>query len=150
MSEAAETTFHIRLSAPAQSCRSNTAARRSQHHTLMRAYQARYVILPPGRNHGSILRWLDERYDPQALAALEAHRPGLEEALIAPHVNAAIAANLSVDVADYTAALLQGLRQQSENAFTAFLRTTPHRGAHFRVFLLQSSADLLAEASATS
>lgn len=96
------------------------------------------------------MQWLDQRYDPATSAALEAERPGLEQTLIAPNVHAAIAANLGAEVADYAAALLPRLRREPENPFTAFLRTAPNREAHYRDFLLQSSADLLAEASASA
>ena len=42
------------------------------------------------------------------------------------------------------------MRRQAENAFTAYLRTSPNAEAHYRNFLIQSSADLLAEASASA
>jgi hypothetical protein len=135
---------------PAPSQVADAAGLHGQHQTLMRAYQARYVVLPPSWPAGSILGWLDQRYDPAVLAALEAERPRLEQALIAPQVDAAIADNVSADVAAYAAGLQTRLRSEPETAFTAFLRTAPDREDHYRDFLLQSSADLLAEASASA
>jgi hypothetical protein len=120
----------------------------AQHQSLMRAYQARYIVLPP--TSGSIIADLDRRYDPADLARLEASRPRLERALIAPQAAAAIKAANGADVLAYAEALLPRLRAEPENAFTAFLRTSDGREAHYRNFLLQSSADLLAEASASA
>ena len=116
--------------------------------TLMRAYQARYIVLPPAS--GSIIADLDRRYDPADLARLEAARPGLERALIVPQAVAAKKAAQGADVLAYAEALLPRLRAEPENPFTAFLRTSADREAHYRNFLLQSSADLLAEASASA
>jgi hypothetical protein len=122
----------------------------AQHQTLMRAYQARYIVLPPAPGGGSILAELNRRYDPAELARLEAQRPALEQALIAPQAEAAIKAAAGSDVAAYAEALVPRLRAEPETPFTAFLRTTPNRESHYRDFLLQSSADLLAEASASA
>ena len=121
-----------------------------QHLTLMRAYQARYIVLPPVRAGGSIISELDQRYDPAELARLEAMRPALERALIGHRADWAISASATADVAAYAESLLPRLRAEPENSFMAFLRTTPSREAHYRDFLLQSSADLLAEASASA
>ena len=126
------------------------AALHGQHQTLMRAYQARYIVLPPVPAGGSIISELNRRYDPAELARLEAIRPTLERALISPHADRAISAFAAADVMAYAEALLPRLRAEPENPFTTFLRTTPGRDAHYRDFLLQSSADLLAEASASA
>lgn len=120
----------------------------AKHQALMRAYQARYVLLP--EDGGPILARLRRRYDPQAMARLEALRTGLEQELIAPLAEAAIAANAGAEVAAYAEALSPRLRNAPENAFTAFLRDIPDREHHYRDFLIQSSADLLAEASASA
>ncbi len=120
----------------------------AKHQTLMRAYQARYVLLPS--QGGSILARLKRHYDPAEMARLEALRAGLELELIAPQARAAIAATAGHDVAAYAEGLLPKLRDAPENAFTAFLRTDANRAHHYRDFLVQSSADLLAEASASA
>lgn len=122
----------------------------AQHQTLMRAYQTRYIVLPAAPAGGSIIAELNRRYDSAEMARLEAYRPGLERALIAPHADPAITAAVSSDVVAYAEALLPRPRAEPENPFTAFLRTTPNREPHYRDFLLQSSADLLAEASASA
>jgi hypothetical protein len=150
MSPAVDTAVRARSEARPPSQAPDAAGLHGRHQTLMRAYQARYVVLPPSRPAGSILGWLDQRYDPAVLAALEAQRPGLEQALIAPLVDAAIAETRGADVAGYAADLQTRLRIEPETAFTAFLRAAPNREAHYRDFLLQSSADLLAEASASA
>lgn len=127
-----------------------TAVLHAQQQTLMRAYQARYIVLPPAPAEGSIITELNRRYDPTELARLEASRPALERTLIAPRADAAIRSAADRDVIAYAEALLPRLRAEPENPFTAFLRSTPSREHHYRDFLLQSSADLLAEASASA
>jgi hypothetical protein len=134
----------------ASSADPDAALLHAQHQTLMRAYQARYVVLPQPEFGGSIQQWLDARYDATVLAELEAQRPGLERTLFERQAAAAIAANRNADVADYAAALRARIKGEPENPFTAFLRASPDREAHYRDFLLQSSADLLAEASASA
>ncbi len=116
----------------------------------MRAYQNRYVVLPAQWPGGSLLDHLDARYDPAEVARLEALRPALEAELIIPAVVAAKHATLNLQFDAYVETLLPELRQSGENAFTAFLRDNPDRDHHYRNFLLQSSADLLAEASASA
>ena len=118
--------------------------------TLMRAYQSRYVVLPQDGMSGSIRDWLDRRYDAAELARLAMARPALEQDLVAPVVAEALAAAAGADVAAYAQALLPRVRREPANAFTASLRGNPDRAHHYRDFLLQSSADLLAEASASA
>jgi hypothetical protein len=126
------------------------ARRHARHQTLMRAYQNRYVVLPAQRPGRSLLEHLDARYDPAEVARLEALRPALETELILPAVAAAKEAAANVPFDTYVETLLPQLRASGENAFTAFLRGNPARDHHYRNFLLQSSADLLAEASASA
>ncbi|MGH6910508.1 MAG: iron-containing redox enzyme family protein, partial [Phenylobacterium sp.] len=78
--------------------------------------------------------------------ALDAVRPELEADLIAPLVGE----TTGVDAAAYIAAMLADIRGAGENPFTAWLATTDHRDDHYRNFLVQSSPDLLAEASASA
>lgn len=124
--------------------------RHVQHQTLMRAYQARYVLLPQTAPNGGFLERLRRHYDPHEMARLEALRIALEDELLAPQVEAARRASAGADLAAYAAALPGEIRAAPENAFTAWLRGTPHREHHYRNFLLQSAADLLAEASASA
>ena len=42
-----------------------------RHQTLMRAYQARYMLLPGAAPGGSIIDHLNRHYDPEAMAELE-------------------------------------------------------------------------------
>lgn len=124
--------------------------RHAKHQALMRAYQARYMLLPDDDAGGSILKRLHRHYDPVEMARLEGLRAGLEAELIAPMVEAAKQASAGRDLAAYATALLPELRERPEDAFTAWLRTNPNREHHYRSFLIQSSADLLAEASASA
>ena len=126
------------------------ARRHARHQALMRAYQNRYVVLPARRPGGSVLGYLDARYDPAEIARLEALRPALEAELVLPAVATAKRAAASLPFDTYVETLLPELREGRENAFTAFLRGDPDRDHHYRNFLLQSSADLLAEASASA
>ncbi len=120
----------------------------AKHQALMRAYQARYVLLPD--RGGAILARLRRHYDPAEMARLEALRADLELELMAPGVQAAIEANAGADIIAYAEALLPRLRDGPETPFTAFLRGVDGREHHYRDFLVQSSADLLAEASASA
>ena len=127
----------------------------AKHQALLRAYQARYVLLPreapkSDLGGGSIVDRLRAHYDPEEMAGLEALRRGLEAELLVPRVEAIRTATADVRLADYVARLLPELRGQPENPFTAWLRGRPEREAHYRNFLIQSSADLLAEASASA
>ena len=126
----------------------------AKHQTLMRAYQSRYVLLPTEGFNGSILAHLDRHHDPTEMTRLDGLRPGLEQELIAPQARAALQAHAQAgagaDVARYAEALLGELRGGEENPFTVVLRGQPARAHHYRDFLLQSSADLLAEASASA
>lgn len=126
------------------------ASRHARHQALMRAYQNRYVVLPARRPGGSLLRHLDVRYDPAEVARLEALRPALEAELVLPAVAAAKRAAAGMPFETYVQTLIPELREGDENGFIAFLRGDPDRDHHYRNFLLQSSADLLAEASASA
>jgi hypothetical protein len=149
--EAVPAIWDQRIDAAGLSCAADAGSLlHAEHQALMRAYQSRYVLLPRDARAGSVLAQLRRRYDPDDMAHLEALRPTLESALIAPAADAAVAANAGADVAAYAEALLPELRGGEENAFTAWLRTNPDREHHYRDFLLQSSADLLAEASASA
>ena len=122
----------------------------AKHQLLMRAYQARYMLLPDAPPGGCIVERLQRHYDPAEMAALEALRHGLEAELVAPKVAVARKAAARCDLDAYVEALLPRLRAQSEDDFIAALRISPHREAHYRNFLIQSAADLLAEASASA
>jgi hypothetical protein len=121
--------------------------RHAAHQRLLRAYQARYIVLP---DKGPVLEAFRRHYDPDALAALAEERLELERALIAPAAQAAIAACAGADALAYAEALIPELRAEPEPPFMAFLRGCDERAHHYRDFLIQSSADLLAEASASA
>ncbi|CAN5206579.1 hypothetical protein BH10PSE4_BH10PSE4_38780 [soil metagenome] len=122
----------------------------ARHQTLMRAYQSRYALLPTDGAAGNAVEQLRRRYEPRTLAMVEATRTDLEDLLITPAIEHARAAALGVDWAAYADTLLRDVRGAPENPFVAFLRTSPQREDHYRNFLLQASADLLAEASASA
>ena len=117
-----------------------------KHQALMRCYQARYVLLPSQAPAGGLLGPMQRHYDPGRLQALDAVRPALEAELIAPLVGAGTGAG----AADYIEVMLADIRGAGENPFTAWLATTDRRDDHYRNFLVQSSPDLLAEASASA
>jgi hypothetical protein len=126
------------------------ALRHAKHQVLMRAYQARYMLLPDASPGGCIVERLRRHHDPVEMAALEALRHGLEAELIGPQVAEARLAAAGRDLGAYVRALLPELRARPEDSFIAALRASPHGEAHYRNFLVQSSADLLAEASASA
>lgn len=122
----------------------------AKHQVLLRAYQARYVLLPRDAQGGSVVERLRRHYDPQEMARLDALRRDLEAELLEPRAEAARYAARGVRLAGYVERLLPELRSQPENPFTSYLRDNQNREAHYRNFLIQSSADLLAEASASA
>jgi nitrosourea synthase len=112
---------------------------------LMRCYQARYVLLPAEAPPGGVLGPLQRHYDEVRLRALAELRPRLEAELIAPLALPGLG-----EIAPYVDAMLAEIRGAPQNAFTAFLAGAEHREDHYRNFLVQSSPDLLAEASASA
>ena len=116
-----------------------------RHQALLRAYQARYVVLPAEAPAGGVLEPLRRHYDAGRAGALTAVRPCLEAALIAP-----LAPEPKGEVGAYAAVMLAEIRDAPENDFTAWLSGAAHRDDHYRNFLVQSSPDLLAEASASA
>jgi hypothetical protein len=116
-----------------------------KHQALMRGYQARYVLLPQAAPPGGVIAPLRRHYDEGRLQALGELRPRLEAELIAPLAPAG-----QGDIGPYVEAMLAEIRNAAENPFTAFLRSAEHRDDHYRNFLVQSSPDLLAEASASA
>ena len=124
-----------------------------QHQALMRAYQTRYVVLPEDPPRGGVLAPLRRHYDEDRLKVLAALRPSLEAELIAPLESAGQGARRGAgqgDIGPYIEAMLAEFRDASENPFTVFLAGAAHRDSHYRNFLVQSSPDLLAEASASA
>jgi hypothetical protein len=116
-----------------------------KHQALMRCYQARYILLPDEAPAGGVLAPLARHYSAGRLAALRELRPRLEAELTAP-----LALRGEGDVEAYVEAMLAEIRGGAENAFTGFLAGADHREDHYRNFLVQSSPDLLAEASASA
>ncbi|HEY2357624.1 MAG TPA: iron-containing redox enzyme family protein [Phenylobacterium sp.] len=116
-----------------------------KHQALMRCYQARYVLLPEQAPAGGVLAAMQRHYGAPRLAALSDLRADLEAELITPLVPVGAG-----DVARYTEAILSEIREAPENAFTVFLAGAQHQADHYRNFLVQSSPDLLAEASASA
>jgi hypothetical protein len=116
-----------------------------KHQALMRAYQARYVLLPETAPPGGIAAAIAAHYDPARLRLLAELRPGLEAELIAPLAPAG-----EGEIGDFVEAMLAEIRGGPENPFTAFLAGVADRQDHYRNFLVQSSPDLLAEASASA
>lgn len=117
-----------------------------RHQALMRSYQGRYVLLPDAGS-ASVVEQMQRFYDPAARLALDRHRPGLEAALLAPLAD-------SIDVpmpcADYIVQMRDSLRAAPAGDYLIWLDGLDARTHHYRNFLIQSSTDLLAEASASA
>jgi len=143
--EAPPAVYDSRIDAPGEAADPALSAF-VKHQALMRCYQARYVLLPSVAPAGGVLGPMQRHYDAGRLQALDAVRPALEAELIAPLVGEAPAATAT----DYIEAMLAGIRGGGDNPFTVWLATTEHRDDHYRNFLVQSSPDLLAEASASA
>lgn len=122
----------------------------AKHQALLRSYQGRYVLLPSLAPEGDIIAALSQRYDPRAMLSLDAMRADLEDELIAPILAAASERVAGQDARSYVERLLPEIRNTPPSAFLSYLDASPHREHHYRNFLIQSSADLLAEASASA
>ena len=119
-----------------------------KHQALLRCYQARYVVLPDAAPEGSILDHLTSHYGEERLRALADVRGPLEVELIVPLQ--AEAETGDGDVLAYVERLLPEMRAVTSDACLDALADIPQREHHYRNFLVQSSADLLAEASASA
>lgn len=128
--------------------------RHVKHQTLMRSYQGRYTLLPSSMSDGgseeTIIDRLERHYDPRTMRELDALRIDLEAELVEPLVAEASRRMAGVDPTAYVAELLPAIRATPPSAFLDFLETSPHREHYYRHFLIQSSVDLLAEASASA
>ena len=121
-----------------------------RHQALHRSYQGRYVLLPASAPAGSILSRLNAHYDPREMMRLDSLRADLEDELIAPLVDEARRVSSHLRCDSYIAGLVPGLAAAPPSPFIALLETLPSREHHYRNFLIQSSVDLLAEASASA
>jgi hypothetical protein len=116
---------------------------------LMRSYQGRFVLLP-GDATGSILARMQQYYDPAGMQRLNGHRTALEDALIGPLADQVRRAATGQTCRDYVQAMLGGIQSAAPGEFLLWLDGLPEREHHYRNFLIQSSTDLLAEASASA
>lgn len=123
-----------------------------KHQTLLRCYQARYVVLPETAPPGGVLAHLDRHYAEDRMQDLYRRKGALEAELIQPLWARARAAvgDVDIDVLAYVDRLIPELRAVKSDPFLDALAGDDHRLHHYRNFLLQSSADLLAEASASA
>ena len=121
-----------------------------RHQILLRAYQSRYMLLPSEPVSGSIIDALNQHFDPLAIGRLDAVRPALEAELIGPSLENASRAAQGADYNVYVPALVSELRNATADLFLEYLGQSPFRSEHYKNFLIQSSADLLAEASASA
>ncbi|RDJ03534.1 iron-containing redox enzyme family protein [Rhizobium grahamii] len=121
-----------------------------QHQTLMRSYQGRYILLPAAAPSESIVARMHRHYDPREISRLDTIRADLEDLLIAPLVENARKIAAGEDCAAYVSNLVPALKECKPSAFLAFLEQSQSRTHHYRNFLIQSSVDLLAEASASA
>lgn len=145
------TVFDTRIDSPNGKGSSPALDLHIRHQALMRAYQGRYVLLPTqdGVKEDIVAR-LNRHYDPEALAHADAVRRELEIALIEPMIPGARAEANGVDCRTYVERLLPTIRDSEPGQFVRFCETSPNREHHYRNFLIQSSADLLAESSASA
>ncbi len=124
--------------------------RHVQHQLLMRTCQNRFVLLPSRPVAGSIVDLLHARYAPEATHRLDGWNVTLNDALIEPMVAALAPGVEGRETSDYIAEMLESIRNAPPSSFLAWLDDHPQREHHYRNFLIQSSADLLAEASASA
>lgn len=120
-----------------------------QHQALMRSYQGRFVLLPDDAT-GPILAQMQRYYDPAGMMRLDSHRADLEAALIGPLADQVKAAATGQSCAEYITLMLGHIQSAPRGDFLVWLDSLPDREHHYRNFLIQSSTDLLAEASASA
>ncbi|MDV4152806.1 MULTISPECIES: iron-containing redox enzyme family protein [Rhizobium] len=143
--------YDIRIDAEALRDDEDPSLRRFiQHQALMRSYQGRYVLLPSAAPSGSILSRLQKHYDPREMLRLDELRANLEDELVGPLVAEARSLGHRQDCAGYVANLIPNLKANRPSGFLEFLDGSGNRDHYYRNFLLQSSVDLLAEASASA
>ncbi len=143
--------YDIRIDAEALRGNEDPSLRRFvQHQALMRSYQGRYVLLPSAAPSGSILSPLQKHYDAREMLRLDELRANLEDELVGPPVAEARSLGHRQDCAGYVANLIPNLKANRPSGFLEFLDSSSNRDHYYRNFLLQSSVDLLAEASASA
>lgn len=118
-----------------------------KHQALMRCYQARYILLPSAAPAGSIVEHLARHYGESRIQDFSGLRPQLEAELIEPLLGGL---DTGEPLEAYVDRILPPLDADPANAFLDALADNPDRWHHYRNFLVQSSADLLAEASAAA
>ncbi len=143
--------FDLRIDHPSLEAHATPQQHRHvAHQALMRSYQGRFVLLPGEATNGSILTAMTARYDPGATLRLDAHRAALEAELLGDRVEAARRAAAGRSCATYIPEILATIRETPPGGFLGWLGEQPARLHDYRNFLIQSSADLLAEASASA
>jgi hypothetical protein len=120
-----------------------------QHQALMRSYQGRFVLLPDVAI-GSVVEQMRRHYDAGAMLRLDQHRSALETALIGPMALRVVEELTIQTCASYIDDMLLGIRSAPTGDFLLWLDGVDAREHFYRNFLIQSSTDLLAEASASA
>lgn len=120
-----------------------------RHQALMRSYQGRFVLLPDVAN-GSVVDQMQRYYDPAGMLRLDGQRTALEAALIDPMAEAVRAGAATQTPAAHIDGLLTGIQSAAPGDYLIWLEGIADREHHYRNFLIQSSTDLLAEASASA
>ena len=120
-----------------------------QQQALMRSYQGRFVLLPDYAI-GSIIARMQRYYDSVGMMRLDAHRAALESVLIGPLADQVTAAAAGQTCADYVISMLSRIQSAPPGEFLLWLDSLPDREHPYRNFLIQSSTDLLVEASASA
>ena len=121
-----------------------------KHQALMRCYQSRFVLLPSATFEGSLLDQMRRHYDPFVVADLDRAQVALEQTLIEPLARQTAEAMQPQSCARYIESMLKAIANSPPSAFLTWLDGNENRLHHYRNFLIQSSADLLAEASASA
>ncbi len=116
---------------------------------LMRSYQGRFVLLPDDST-ASVVSQMQRYYDPAGLMRLDSHRAALEASLIGPMSEQVTHAATGQSCTDYVQGMLEGVQSAPPGDFLLWLDGLPDREHYYRNFLIQSSTDLLAEASASA
>ena len=120
-----------------------------QHQALMRSYQGRFVLLPDDATD-SLLTRMQRYYDPVSMMRLDRNRAGLEAVLLEPLADQARGEATVQTCSDYIDDMLARIQSAQAGNFLVWLDDNSEREHHYRNFLIQSSTDLLAEASASA
>ncbi|WP_420412407.1 iron-containing redox enzyme family protein [Roseibium sp.] len=118
------------------------------HQVLFRCYQGRYVLLPKVQE--TSMEEFNAYHDLRERCGFSNLQSSIEKKLITPEIGTAYELVERLSFLEFLSDVSSELDMNAENEFITFLENNERRKDYYRNFLLQSSSDLLAEASASA